>query len=177
MHCESRRRSDRTEIYRRFIDFEEQAAAIYLRMASQFSPENPELSALWLNLGIQEKAHAGLLQFCLAEELLSGTLPADEEIRNIEALFSRLTKSASNPDLSVEESFRIAIELEKSEVNAIYDSLTKPLHASPYLLRQKIATSLPDHLEHLLEESRRFNVPEEALRELKRPGGGDEAKG
>ena len=161
------------DVYRRFIDFEEQAATIYLRMASRFSPENPELGAVWLNMGIQEKQHAGLLQFCLAEELFAGTLPDDKEILDIEALFFRLTKEASSPDLSVEESFRIAVQLEKSEVNLLYDRLTKPLHGSPYLLRRKIAISLPDHLENLLLEARRFSVPEETLRELKPTGSGE----
>jgi rubrerythrin len=161
------------DVYRRFIDFEEQAAGIYLRMASRFSPENPELSAVWLKLGIEEKQHAGLLQFCLAEELFAGSLPDDKEILDIEALFSRLSREASNPDLSVEESFRIALQLEKSEVNLLYDHLTKPIHGSPYLLRRKIAISLPDHLENLLQEARRFGVPEEALRELKPTGSGE----
>jgi rubrerythrin len=165
------------DVYRRCIDFEEQAAAIYLRMASRFSPENPELSAVWLNMGLQEKAHAGLLQFCLAEELFSGTLPEDQQIRDIEAMFSRLTKKAAEPDLSVEESFAIALQLEKSEVNVIFDCLTKPMHASAYLLRKKIATSLPDHVEHLLQEARRFNVPEEALTGLNRPGQSGEVEG
>jgi hypothetical protein len=165
------------EVYRRLVDFEEQAAAIYLRMASRFSPENPELSTLWLNMGIQEKAHAGLLQFCLAEELFAGTLPLDKEIRDIEALFSRLAKDASDPDLSVETSFHIALQVERSEVNSLFDCLTKPMHASPYLLRRKIATSLPDHLEHLIQEARRFGVPEEALKELKVSGGSGEAEG
>jgi len=163
------------EIYRRFIDFEEQAAAIYLRMASTFSPESPELSSVWLNMGIQEKAHAGLLQFCLAEELFAEALPEDKQIRDIETLFFRLKKEAANPELSMEESFRIALQLERSEVNTLYDYLTKPMHVSPYLLRRKIATSLPDHLEQLLQEARRFNVAEEALKEFKPLGGSGEA--
>jgi rubrerythrin len=154
------------DVYRRFIDFEEQAATLYLKMASRFSPENPELGGLWLSLGIQEKQHAGLLQFCLAEELFATSLPEDKEILDIEALFSRLTRDASNPDLKVEESFHIALQLERSEINEVYNGLTKPLHASPYLLRRKIATSLPDHVEQLVHEARRFNVPEEALRDL-----------
>ena len=157
---------DAKDTYRRFIAFEEQAAAIYLRMASRFSPENPELSAVWLDMGIQEKQHAGLLQFCLAEELFATELPTDKEIHDVENLFSRLTKLAGDADLSVENAFHIGLELETSEVNAIYDDLTTPMHASMYLLRRKIATSLPDHLGHLLQEARRFKVPEESLREL-----------
>jgi rubrerythrin len=154
------------DIYRRFIDFEEQAAAIYLRMASRFSPENPELSALWLDMGIQEKQHAGLLQFCLAEELFAANLPADKEIQDVEALFSRLTRQASDRDLNVDRAFTIAMELESSEVNVIYDGLTTPMHASRYLLQRKIATSLPGHVKHLVDEARRFGISEESLKKL-----------
>ena len=46
-------------IYQQFVAFEEQAAAIYLQMASRFSPENTELSSFWLDMGMQEKQHAG----------------------------------------------------------------------------------------------------------------------
>jgi rubrerythrin len=159
---------DAKDTYRRFIAFEEQAAAIYLRMASLFSPENPELGALWLDMGIQEKQHAGLLQFCLAEELFATELPSDKEIYDIENLFSRLRKRAVDAELSIDGAFRIALDLETSEVNAIYDALTTPMHASMYLLRKKIATSMPDHLGHLLQEARRFKVPEESLQELER---------
>lgn len=154
------------DVYRQFIGFEEQAAAIYLRMASRFSPENPELSSLWLEMGIQEKQHAGLLQFCLAEELFASKLPTDKEIHDVDALFSSLMKRASNPDLGIEDSFDIALQLESSEVNSVYDVLTTPIHGSMYLLRRKIATSLPDHFDHLLQEARRFNVPEQVLRGL-----------
>ena len=52
-------------------------------MASRFSSENPELSALAQDR-IQEKQHAGLLQFCLAEELFATALASDKEIHSIE---------------------------------------------------------------------------------------------
>jgi hypothetical protein len=157
---------DANDTYRQFIAFEEQAAAIYLRMASRFSPENPELSALWLDMGIQEKQHAGLLQFCLAEGLFATRLPSDKEIHDVENLFSRLIKEAQDANLSVKDAFRIAVDMEASEVNAIFDALTTPMHASMYLLRRKIVTSVPDHLGLLLREARRFGVPEESLQEM-----------
>jgi rubrerythrin len=109
---------DANDTYRQFIAFEEQAAAIYLRMASRFSPENPELSALWLDMGIQEKQHAGLLQFCLAERLFATQLPSDKEIHNVENLFSRLNKQAGDANLSVKDAFKIAVDMEASEERA-----------------------------------------------------------
>jgi rubrerythrin len=156
------------EIYHRFVNFEEQAAAIYLRMASRFSPEDQELGSFWLDMGMQEKQHAGLLQFCLEEELFAHQLPADKEIQDVEVLFAGLMKQASAPDLTVQQAFQIAIDLETSEVNNIYDIFTTPMHASMYLLRRKIATSVPGHLQHLLEEARRHNMPGEVIGKLER---------
>ena len=95
MSCSTTAMRNAKDIYRRFISFEEHAAAIYMRMASRFSPENPELSALWLDMGIQEKQHAGLLEFCLAEELFATELPSEKEVHDLENLFSQLMKRAS----------------------------------------------------------------------------------
>jgi rubrerythrin len=153
-------------IYEQFVNLEERAAAIYLKMASRFSPEDAELSSFWLEMGMQEKQHAGLLQFCIAEELYSPDLPADQAIQETTVLFDNLLKRASDPHLTVADAFRIATELESSEANAIYDRLTKPVHSSMYLLRRKVATMLPDHVGHLLKEACKCNVPEETVREL-----------
>jgi hypothetical protein len=70
--------------------------------------------------------------------------------------------------VSVEEAFKIATLMEASEVNDIYDHLTTPVHASMYLLRRKLATTLPDHVGNLYKEARKHNVPEETLEELER---------
>ena len=155
-------------IYQRFVDFEEQAAAVYLQMASRFSPENPDLGSLWLDMGIQEKQHAGLLQFCLAEGLFAANLPSEAEIQQAENLFASLERQASNPDLTIDDAFEIAAEMEASEVNAIYDRLTTPVHDSKYLLRRKIATSLPGHVEHLFHEACKCNVSARVLQKLER---------
>jgi rubrerythrin len=154
-------------VYERFMNFEEDAAEIYVQMASRFSPENEALASLWLDMGMQEKQHAGLLQFCSAEEMYAPALPTDAEIQAAEELFFRLKKRVKDPDLSVNEAFHIAADLETSEVNEIYCKLTTPVHASMYLLRRKIVTSMPDHVGRLLQEGRKFGVPEATLKLLK----------
>jgi hypothetical protein len=136
---------DNKAVYRQFIDFEEQAATIYFQLASRFSPEKPELASFWIEMGIQEKQHAGLLQFCVAEELFCTQLPSDQQTENVRELFGRLAQKARDQALGVEEAFAIAREMEESEVNEIFDCLTTPLHDSSYLLRRKIAISIPDH--------------------------------
>jgi hypothetical protein len=152
--------------YQQFVDFEEQAAAIYFRLASRFSPEIPELGALWLEMGIHEKEHADLLQFCIAEELFAEKLPTDAEIQQTAGLLSSLLERASDPNLSIPEAFRIAIRIETSEVSAVYDRITTPLHSSAYLLRRKVAASLPHHISYLYKEARKFTLPEDIFKDL-----------
>jgi hypothetical protein len=60
----------------------------------------------------------------------------------------------------------VALELEASEINAIYSNLTTALHNSTYLLRRKIATSLPNHIDELTDAARRFGIGESALQVL-----------
>jgi len=155
-------------IYQQFVAFEEQAADIYLRMASRFLPENADLGSFWLDMGMQEKQHAGLLQFCVAQELFTANLPTEKEIRTTAALFDAWRKRASEPNISVADAFAIATEMETSEINAIYDRLTTPVHSSMYLLRRKVATTLPDHVGSLLKEASKYDVGEETLKELER---------
>jgi hypothetical protein len=83
-------------------------------------------------------------------------------------LFKRLEKRAQAHDISTKEAFRLAIELEYSEMNAIYCHLTTPVHNTTYLLKRKIATFVPNHLAGLLTAARRFGVGDAAIKELER---------
>jgi hypothetical protein len=154
-------------VYRRFIEFEERAGEIYLQLASHFSQER-ELSSFWLEMAMHEKQHAGLLQFCLLEGLFASDLPDTSEIQKLSDFFKRLEKRAADPKLTVEQAFVLAIELETSEVNAIYCHLTTTLHGSMYLVRRKIATSLPRHIDELVVKARRFGAGNTAMKELNR---------
>ena len=144
-------------VYRRFLEFEERAAAVYLDLASRFSQDS-KLSSFWLDMAMHEKEHAGLLQFCLRDHLFASDLPDSAGIQKLAALFKRLEKRAADPNLRVEEAFLLAVELETSEINTIYCHLTTTLHSSMYLLRRKIVTSFPNHVDELLESARTFHV-------------------
>jgi len=145
-------------IYRKFVEFEEQAAEIYLRLASRFSADNPKLSAASFDMAMQEKQHAGLLQFCLADNLFAVALPSEGEIQTFARLFQAFQKKAADPNLNVNGAFELAAELEGSEVNAIYCHLTTPLHASSYLLKRKTVTSPFAHVDELANLGKRLGV-------------------
>jgi rubrerythrin len=158
---------DSETIYRQFVQFEERAAALYLQMASRFS-QDPDLSSFWLDMAMQEKQHAGLLQFCVYEKLFATQLPDENEIRRLGTFFESLEQQARDPNLTVGQAFLIAMQLETSEINAIYCHLTANLHRSLYLLRRKIATDLPHHVDELATAARKFGVREDALEQLDR---------
>jgi rubrerythrin len=158
---------DSKSVYQQFVDFEERAATIYLQLASRFS-NNRELSSFWLDMAMQEKQHAGLLQFCLCESLFASMLPTTSEIEALRALFDGFQNRAAEPHLTVSAAFSIAIEMEASEINSIYCHLTEPVHSAMYLLRRKIATSLPNHVDELIAAARKFGVEEYALAKLSR---------
>ena len=154
-------------IYKRFIEYEERAAALYLHLASRFA-DDARLSSFWLDMALEEKRHAGLLQFCMREELFALSLPDTAELQKMGMLFKRLEKQAQASDISTKEAFMLAIELEYSEMNAIYCHLTTPVHSSTYLLKRKIATFVPNHLAALLTAARKFGVSDAAIKELER---------
>jgi hypothetical protein len=156
---------DVESIYRQFVQFEERAAAIYLQLASRFS-RDPQLSSLWFDMAMQEKQHAGLLQFCIYEQLFAQSLPDTSEIQRFNGLFEGLEKSAADPNLTLAEAFSLAIEMEASEINTVYCCLTDSLHVSTYLLRRKIATTLPDHIAELITAARKFGVSEDVLQKI-----------
>lgn len=153
------------KVYRRFTEFEERAAAIYLKMAARF-PDDHELASLWFDLAMHEKEHAGLLQFCLCESCFASDLPNEKDIRRISGLFRSLEKRAASPDLGIRDAFAIAVEMETSEINDIYCHLTTPLHRSTYLLRRKITTAMPDHIDRLYAAGRKWNIPGKLLKNL-----------
>jgi hypothetical protein len=155
------------EAYRQFIELEEKAAAIYLRLASRFSPD-PKLSAFWLEMAAEEKHHAILLQFCAAEKWFAPELPEDSAIRGFYAQFKDFERRAANRKITADQAFTLAAELESSEINAIYCYLTTPLHASLYLLKKKIATSPFDHVTHLGTAAKRFKVGPPTQKKLER---------
>jgi hypothetical protein len=124
------------------------------------------LSSLWLDMALAEKQHAGLLQFCISEGLSAEPLPSATDVEKFIVFLDTLERRAADPELTIQQAFSVALELEASEINAIYSNLTTALHNSTYLLRRKIATSLPNHIDELADAARRFGIGESALQML-----------
>ena len=147
------------------VGFEERAAEIYVNLARRFG-ENRDLSWFWLEMSMEERQHAMLLEFCGCEDLLGKNMPDRNTVRELSNLMDRLHERANAKKISIDDAFLIAIELEASEINSIYARLIGPVRGTPYILRKKIEALGPDHLQSLIRGAKRFRVTPETMAKL-----------
>ncbi|HWO42119.1 MAG TPA: hypothetical protein VNO43_09985 [Candidatus Eisenbacteria bacterium] len=112
----------------RFAEIERLVAKIYFRFSHLFL-DHPELRDFWWEMAKEEEQHGAILTACKAMiENSEGTgldpnissKKADELERKLLAYLGRGT-----PSLHVEEAFQIALEIERSELDAIYSKLVE----------------------------------------------------
>jgi hypothetical protein len=149
-----------------YVEFEERAATIYLDLARRFR-DNTELSWFWLGMSMAEKQHAVVLAFCECQQLLCERPPADSpDTRGLSDLLRKLESRAAQRDLSVDDAFVIASELEASEINAIYERLVRPAQGTSYFERKKVETLGVNHPHILLKAAEKFGVSAPVLQKL-----------
>ena len=109
-----------------FAEIERLVAKIYFRFSHLFL-QQPELRDFWWEMGVEEEQHAAILLACreliknYSDEALDPSLSRQkaEELRD--RLRGYLGKGT--PSIEVEEAFRTALEIETSEIEAIYSKL------------------------------------------------------
>ena len=110
----------------RFAEIERLVSKIYFRFSHLFMSQ-PKLRDFWWEMAREEEQHACILNACRAlienyeDEKLDPSInfqKAEELEQWLLAYFKRGTAS-----ISVEEAFRIALEIESSEIDAIYGRL------------------------------------------------------
>lgn len=109
-----------------FAAIERLVAKLYFRFSHLFLPQS-ELRDFWWQMGVEEEQHAAILLACkemirnYPDETLDPSITrekADELKARLEVYLAKGT-----PKLGVEEAFRIALEIESSEIDAIYGKL------------------------------------------------------
>ena len=146
-----------TKIYNGFIRFEERSAALYLELSVRFF-NNPELSWSWVEMAMEEKQHAGMLQHCREAGVFAAELPGKGQIQRLNTLFRQLEARLARPELTLDDAFEMAIELESSEINDVYSRLTAPIQGPAYVMRKKVELSLASHFERLHEAACKFKA-------------------
>ena len=110
----------------RFAEIERLVAKIYFRFSHLFFAV-PALRDFWWEMAKEEEQHACILHACRAvienydDEALDPSISrekAEELTLRLDAFLAR-----GIPSLTIEESFRIALDIEISEIDAIYSKL------------------------------------------------------
>ena len=110
----------------RFAEIERLVGKIYFRFSHLFL-DQPEIRDFWWEMAREEEQHGCILHACKAliqsyeDETLDPTVSREKAQELEKWLGSFLQRGA--PSLSVEEAFRIALEIETSEIDAIYSKL------------------------------------------------------
>ena len=110
----------------RFAEIERLVSKIYYRFSHLFLTR-PELRDFWWEMAKDEEQHACILQACRAlienyeDETLDPTISRDKALELSLRLNSFLAQGSAL--LNVEEAFRIALDIESSEIDAIYSKL------------------------------------------------------
>jgi rubrerythrin len=112
----------------RFAEVERLVSKIYFRFSHLFL-DRAELRDFWWEMAKEEEQHACILHACKAlienfkEEKLDSSISLAKANELKDQLSSYLARGASS--LSVEEAFRIAVEIEGSEIDTIYSKLLR----------------------------------------------------
>ena len=110
-----------------FAVIERLVSKIYFRFSHLFLAQ-PELRDFWWEMAREEEQHACILQACravienFAEAKLDSTINRDKAQQLTLRLNAFLAQGT--PSLTVEEAFGIAVDIESSEIDAIYSKLT-----------------------------------------------------
>lgn len=110
----------------RFAEIERLVAKIYFRFSHLFMTQ-PELRDFWWGMAREEEQHACILYACRAvienyqEERVDPNISADKAKELSAWLDSFLMRGTQS--MGVEEAFGIALEIESSEIDAIYSKL------------------------------------------------------
>jgi hypothetical protein len=110
----------------RFAEIERLAAKVYFRFSHLFI-HNVDLRDFWWHMGVDEEQHSSILLACkeIIKNLPNEGLDPSINRRNADRLKELLSAylSKGTPSITVEEAFNVALEIETSEINVIYDKL------------------------------------------------------
>jgi hypothetical protein len=109
-----------------FAEIERLVGKIYFRFSHLFM-DRPELRDFWWEMARQEEQHGAILIACKGviknydDEKVDPSIGREKADQLREQLTSYLRHGT--PSLAVEEAFRVALEIETSEIDAIYSKL------------------------------------------------------
>ncbi|MBI2361500.1 MAG: hypothetical protein HYV04_21755 [Deltaproteobacteria bacterium] len=154
-----------------FAEIERLVSKVYYRFSHLFL-NHPELRDFWWQMALDEEGHASILLAC--KEMSAGypEEPPDPLVSREKAaqLGARIRAylDRGTPSIGVEEAFRIAVEIETSEINLIYGKLVCLGGAEIAKLMEGLGTPAGEQQEKLKSALHRFCKDPELLRAAER---------
>ena len=145
------------QIYEGFIGFEERSAELYLDLSIRFA-DDPAVRWFFVDMAMEEKQHAGMLQHCREAGVFAEKLPGRQQVERLDGVFRTMEERIAAPGLTLDDAFDCAIKLESSEINDIYSKLTAPIEGPAHMMRKKMELSVATHFERLYEAARTFGA-------------------
>jgi hypothetical protein len=143
-------------IYLDFIQCEDGFANLYLEMSVRFW-DHSELSWFWIEMAMREKQRAGLLHHCLEKRVFAREMPNPVTLQLLARRLEELARRATEPGLTVDEAFDIAVQIETSEIEAIRAGLIQPIDGPFHILNKK-REICESYTPRLREAARNFAV-------------------
>jgi hypothetical protein len=109
-----------------FAEIERLVSKVYFRFSHLFL-HHPELRDFWWQMAMDEEQHASILLACnemignFSDESLDSSISREKAEQLKEQLNAYLRKGT--PSISIEEAFKVALDIESSEIDAIYSKL------------------------------------------------------
>ncbi len=109
-----------------FAEIERLAGKVYFRFSHLFL-QHPELRDFWWQMALDEEQHSATLLACKElitnydDEAMDPSLSQEKADELKERINSYLRKGT--PSITIEEAFKIALEMESSELEVIYGKL------------------------------------------------------
>lgn len=110
----------------RFAEIERLVSKVYFRFSHLFL-HHSELRDFWWEMAVEEDQHGAILLACKAvienyeDEQLDPSISREKADQIREQLSAYLSKGT--PSITVEEAFKIALDIETSEIDVIYSKL------------------------------------------------------
>lgn len=145
----------RDATYTKFETIEEQVAHCYFLLHEHFIA-NPPLAKFWVEAAMDELQHHSILRFCRERGLMSDVDIDHRGIEKIEELLETVKSIVTDPEVTIDEAFYASLVLETSELDEVYEKLTRVLAADHPLLYQAIQTSMRSHHQTFMEGAERF---------------------
>jgi len=161
----------REMIYAKFEGFEEQLAHCYFRLHERFI-DNPPLARFWSEAAMDELQHYSILRFCRDRGLMAADVDFDANaVEHVEDLLETVKGIAEDPDVTIDEAFYASLLMESSEMDDVYEKLTRTLAKDHPLLYEAIHAGLRAHHSSFADAVEQFSGDRgfvEAFKNLRR---------